>query len=204
MGGEAAQRVSDDERLLARAAVAGDPRAFGEIVERHKVAVFGVCRRYVGGTDAQDLAQETFVRAFVNREQFDPARPIRPWLLTIARNLCIDRLRSSEQRQRSEPDMSVFPDRTISAEQEVAGRQQLALLRRGLAELPEGQREAIAMYHRDGLSYREMSEVLGVPIGTVMTWLHRGRKRLRELIRAQEGEVGDAGRVSSGGNRLCT
>jgi RNA polymerase sigma-70 factor (ECF subfamily) len=200
MGGALTQQISDDERRLAQGAVAGDSQAFAEIVDRFKGSVLGICRRYVGGLDAQDLAQETFVRAFVNRERFDPSRPLKPWLLTIARNLCIDRLRSSERRQHPEPDMSVYPDRSVNAEQELASREQLTLLRRGLLELPDGQREVIAMYHQDGLSYREMSEVLDVPIGTVMTWLHRGRRRLREIVLALD-EIGDGGaRASSGGD----
>jgi RNA polymerase sigma-70 factor (ECF subfamily) len=194
------ERMAGGEQALARGAAAGDPRAFADIVERYKGSVFGLCRRYLGADDAQDLAQETFVRAFVHRERFDPARPLKPWLLTIARNLCIDRLRSHEQRQRPESDMSVYADRSAGVEQEVANREQVALLKRGLEQLPEGQREAIAMYHLDGLSYREMSDVLGVPIGTVMTWLHRGRKRLREIVRASEESASGAPLVRSGGS----
>jgi RNA polymerase sigma-70 factor (ECF subfamily) len=121
-------------------------------------------------------------------------------LLTIARNLCIDRLRSAEKRQRPEQDMSVYADRAVSAEQELAGRQEIALLAQALEGLPEGQREAIAMYHLDGLSYREMSTVLDVPIGTVMTWLHRGRKRLREIVRSSGESEGERARARSGGS----
>jgi RNA polymerase sigma-70 factor (ECF subfamily) len=200
MGGVASEPEAIDERRLALGAAAGDPAVFTEIVERFKGSVFGICRRYVGEHDAQDLAQETFVRAFVHRERFDPTRPLKPWLLTIARNLCIDRLRSAEQRQRPEQDMSVYADRSVGAEQELAGRQELALLARGLELLPEGQREAIAMYHLEGLSYREMSDVLGVPIGTVMTWLHRGRKRLREIVRSAGEQSEERAHTRSGGS----
>jgi len=199
MGGADPARASVDERQLARRAVAGDGRAFAEIVERHKGSVLGACRRYVGDPEAQDLAQETFVRAFVHRERFDPERPLKPWLLAIARNLCLDRLRALDRRQLSEPDMSTYPHPADDAEAAVASRQQLELLERGLAQLPEGQREAVVMFHLEGMTYLEMSDVLGVPIGTVMTWLHRGRKRLRELVRLADEEATGATRVSSGG-----
>jgi RNA polymerase sigma-70 factor (ECF subfamily) len=186
-------------QALARGATLGDPQAFTEIVQRYKGSVFGLCRRYVSEADAEDLAQETFVRAFVHRERFDSTRPLKPWLLTIARNLCIDRLRSHEQRHGAETDVIAIADRSAGAEQAVATRQELELLARGLEQLAEGPREAIALYHLEQLSYREMSEVLGVPIGTVMTWLYRGRKRLRELIRPDREAGADRQRADSGG-----
>lgn len=200
MGGGLQQVTADDDRELARGAASGDRRAFAMIVERYKGSVFGICRRYLDEPDAQDLAQETFVRAFVHRERFDPERPLKPWLLTIARNLCLDQLRSHERRQRPEPDMSVFADPGDDAERTVSNREQLELLARGLEQLPDGQREAVALFHLDGLSYRELSEVLGVPIGTVMTWLHRGRRRLRDLVRSGGAVTADAARAESGGS----
>jgi RNA polymerase sigma-70 factor (ECF subfamily) len=192
--------MSRDERELARSAASGDHCAFALIVERYQGSVFGICRRYLAGPEAEDLAQETFVRAFVHRERFDPERPLKPWLLTIARNLCLDRLRSRERRQRPEPDMSVFADSGPDAERIVSNREQLDLLARGLEQLPDGQREAVALFHLEGLSYRELSEVLGVPIGTVMTWLHRGRRRLRDLVLAAGATAAGAARAESGGS----
>lgn len=198
MGGGRQRETARGDRELALSAASGDHRAFALIVERYKGSVFGLCRRYLGGPEAQDLAQETFVRAFVHRERFDPERPLKPWLLTIARNLCLDWLRSGERRQRPEPDMSVFADRGEDAERIASNREQLELLARGLQQLPDGQREAVVLYHLEGFSYRELSEVLGVPIGTVMTWLHRGRRRLRELVLSADAV--EAARAESGGS----
>jgi RNA polymerase sigma-70 factor (ECF subfamily) len=194
MGGGGAETTAIDEKALARGAALGDQQAFAAIVERFKGPVYGLCRRYVGEPDAEDLAQETFLRAFVHRERFDPERHLLPWLLTIARHRCIDHLRSRDQRQRPEPDMSTVADRAAGIEQTVASRQQLRLLARALEELAEGPREAVVLYHLDGLSYRELSEVLDVPIGTVMTWLHRGRKRLREAIDEDAAPAGSGGK----------
>jgi RNA polymerase sigma-70 factor (ECF subfamily) len=199
MGGGGAEAVAIDEQALARGAALGDQQAFAAIVERFEGPVYGLCRRYVPGPDAEDLAQDTFVRAFVHRERFDPERPLLPWLLTIARHRCIDHLRRSDQRQHPEPDMSAVADRSAGVEQAVASRQQLRSLARALEGLAEGPREAVVLYHLDGLSYRELSEVLGVPIGTVMTWLHRGRRRLREAIERDGAPTGSAVRAESGG-----
>lgn len=199
MGGGGAQPIGIDEQELARRAALGDQRAFAAVVAQYQGPVYGLCRRYVGDADAEDLAQETFVRAFVHRERFDPERPLLPWLLTIARHRCIDHLRRCDQRQRPEPDMSTVPDRAADVEQAVASRQQLQLLARAIEELAEGPREAVVLYHLDGLSYRELAEVLGVPIGTVMTWLHRGRKRLREVIEERNAPAERAAGAESGG-----
>jgi RNA polymerase sigma-70 factor (ECF subfamily) len=174
--------LGDEESILVHRACAGDRQAFARLVERFQRPVFNLCYRYLPGPDAEDLAQETFVRAFVGRERFDPERPFLPWLLVIARHLCIDRLRARRLAPGSDGEVAALPDRLPSAEEAAAGRQELRLLARGLRELPEGQREAVALYHFEGLSYREMAESLDVPVGTVMTWLHRGRSRLRELL----------------------
>lgn len=167
-------------------AFAGDPEAFSEIVHRYQRPVLGLCARLLRGEDARDLAQETFLRAFVNAERFDRDRPVLPWLLTIAKHLCLDRLRVSKRELPESPSTPVPLDEAPDAEREVSAKRELGRLEEALFELPESQREVIAMYHLDGLSYREISETLEVPVGTVMTWLHRGRNRLRELMAAGE------------------
>jgi RNA polymerase sigma-70 factor, ECF subfamily len=163
---------------LARAAAAGDEEAFAAIVTRYQRPVWSLCRRFVGEAEADDAAQEVFVRAFLHRERFDPSRPLAPWLLTIARRHCIDRLRRA--RLRPTPDADVEHTAAVQPDVESAAgaRQELGRLAAALARLPEGTREAILLFHVEGLAYREIAEVLDVPIGTVMTWLHRGRKAL--------------------------
>ena len=130
---------------------------------------------------AEDLAQETFVRAFVHFERFDPERPLLPWLLAIARRLCLDRLR----RERVMVDVQTMPvavDPTPSPERRAALREQVSQLERALAQLDEGPREAIVLFHVEEMSYRDIAAALDVPIGTVMTWLHRGRAQLKRAV----------------------
>ncbi len=184
-----------EESVLVHQACAGDPTAFSMLAERYQKPVYNLCYRYLPGPDAEDLAQETFVRAFVKRENFDTTKPFLPWLMVIARNLCIDRLRERKRERGTDTDISTVPDRLPSAEETAASREDLKTLARELKTLPEGQREAIALYHFDGLSYREMAQVMDTPVGTVMTWLHRGRSRLKELL----GRNGDSTSKSSRG-----
>jgi RNA polymerase sigma-70 factor, ECF subfamily len=135
----------------------------------------------LGSPDAEDLAQETFVRAFVHFERFDPERPVLPWLVAIARRLCLDLLRRRKVSTRVE-SMPVSDALTPSPEGEAAFREQLSRLDRALADLAEGPREAIILFHIEEMPYRDIAAALEVPMGTVMTWLHRGRAQLKRAL----------------------
>ena len=178
-----------DERDLARRATRGDEAAFAEIVRRHQGAVHRLCLRFVSAADAEDVAQEAFVKAFTHRAKLDPERPLLPWLLTVARNLAIDRVRR-HQASPTEPSVedadSHADTRAPSAERAAISAQRTARLRQGLAELPEGQREAVMLFHVEGLPYKDIATALEVPVGTVMTWLHRARGRLRKALESAE------------------
>ncbi len=178
-----AQVQGQDETSLALAASEGDGAAFGEIVRRYQAQVFRLCRRYVGASDAEDIAQEAFVKAFLNVKRFDASRPLAPWLLTIARRLCIDRLRQRKARPVSADDTPELPTRP-TAEVDAAAKQTMTLLSSALKELPEGQREALVLFHLEELAYKDIADILDVPLGTVMTWLHRGRALLRDKLGA--------------------
>ncbi len=131
--------------------------------------------------DAEDLAQDTFVRAFVHFERFDPERPLLPWLIAIARRLCLDQLRRKTVMTRVEA-MPVLVHPPPGPEREAMGREQLSRLEQALDDLDEGPREAIVLFHIEEMSYRDIAAALEVPIGTVMTWLHRGRARLKRVL----------------------
>jgi len=173
---------SADEGLLIQRAFAGDGDAFAVMMRRYERPVYRMCYRFLPGPDAEDLTQEIFLRAFVNRERFDPGRAVLPWLLVIARNLCIDRTRSRRRERYGSGDVSDIQDHLPSTEESVATTEEIRLLAQGLKALPPSQRETVAMFHFEGLSYREMADVLDVPVGTVMTWLHRARVSLRNLF----------------------
>lgn len=177
-----------EEQRLTRRAVQGDQEAFAEIVRRHQGAVFRMCLRYVTQTEAEDLAQETFLRAFLHRERFDPERPLAPWLLTIARRLSIDRTRKKNETPDDAIEEAPSTDPAADAEARALTRERLALLQEAMGALAEGPREAISLYHLEGMAYRDIAAALDVPIGTVMTWLHRGRGKLRRALEDAEGE----------------
>ncbi|PYM93394.1 MAG: RNA polymerase subunit sigma-24 [Candidatus Rokuibacteriota bacterium] len=177
-GSDADNRRAEFE--LARRARRGDAAAFDELVLRFHRPVHRFCWRLLRSPDAEDLAQDTFVRAFVHFERFDPERPVLPWLIAIARRLCVDVLRRRKMMTNVEVPVTSPP--APGPEGEASLREQLARLDRALADLDEGPREAIVLFHIEEMSYRDIAVALEVPIGTVMTWLHRGRARLKRTL----------------------
>ena len=121
------------------------------------------------------------MRAFVHFERFDPERPVLPWLIAIARRLCLDVLRRRKVMARVETMPASDPP-APGPEIQAAQREQLENLERALDDLDEGPKEAIVLFHVEGMSYRDIAAALEVPMGTVMTWLHRGRAQLRNAL----------------------
>ncbi|MBN2716963.1 MAG: RNA polymerase sigma factor [Deltaproteobacteria bacterium] len=178
------QNTAEEQRLL-RDAFGGDRAAFGKLVIMYQTPVYSICMRYLKGEDARDAAQEVFIKAFVRREQYVSGSSPLPWLLTIARNLCIDRLR--KKRVETPIDAAGEPQSAVaSAEAQLETRQSLEIVRQQMEKLPAGQREAIVLHHVEGLAYREIAEVLSIPQGTVMTWLHRGRRTIADALKRHE------------------
>lgn len=175
------QRDEEDTSLVNKA-IGGDIQAFSDIVRCYQSSVYNLCCRYLGSQDGEDAAQETFIKAFVHRERFKPDRPLRPWLLTVARHLCLDRLRKKKTVSLKESDEETLSSPEPDGESAYASKQTLLALQTGMSALPAGQREVVALFHIEGLSYREISEILEIPQGTVMTWLHRGRNALKAIV----------------------
>jgi RNA polymerase sigma-70 factor (ECF subfamily) len=175
------------EAALALAASRGDKKAFARLVDLHKRGVHALCVRHLRHPeDARDAAQETFVRAYASLGTFDATQPFAPWVLRIARNHCLDVRRRRGIRppevelggddagglELADPN-APRPDDALE-ERELAGS-----LARAVAALPPNYREVVELFHVEHLSYKEIAVAMDVPIGTVMTWLHRARARLR-------------------------
>lgn len=166
-------------RLVVERCLTGDESAMRELVEHFQGAVFGLCFRMLGRAhDAEDAAQETFLRAFRSLPSYDQAREFRPWLLAIAANRCRTMMTTRRgDRQAQSLVIDVADDTpSDSGERQLAEELQLAL-----ATLREEYRRAFLLLHEQQLSYAEIAEHLGCPVGTVKTWVHRARQ---ELVRA--------------------
>ncbi len=181
---------------LAIAAARGDRQAFARLVEENKRSVYGLCVRLLADPEeARDAAQEAFTRAYAALEGYDLEQPFAPWVLRIARNLCLDILRRripARARVELDADDDEGPpheladtgsERADDAIQRVQTRQ---ALEKAVAALPPNYREVVHLFHVEQLSYKEIATTMGIPMGTVMTWLHRARAQLRTLLEGQE------------------
>jgi len=175
--------MDPDERLVDRA-LAGDLGAFERLVERHRDAVFRVAARIVGPGEAEDVSQDTFVRAFYRLGRWRREGRFRAWLLQIAHNSALNEL----AKERPEPaDDEALPERA-----DHAGRTPVALVeqreRRRRLEHKVGllglnHRTVLVLRDMEGLSYEEIATVTDSPVGSVKGRLHRARGELIELLR---------------------
>lgn len=147
------------------------------LVERYQGVVLGLCRRMLACQhDAEDVAQETFVRAIRSLANWDSSRPLRPWLLAIAANRCRTAL---AKRRAAACDTQTLADQLPARHD---GRAELGNLTEevglALAELRTELRQAFELFHYDELAYAEIADALEVPVGTVKTWIHRARQEV--------------------------
>jgi RNA polymerase sigma-70 factor, ECF subfamily len=186
--------LADDVKLLVQRCLAGDQAAMLTLVDCYQGPVFGLCYRMLGQRqDAEDAAQETFVRAFRSLKRWDSTREFLPWLLAIAGNRCRTCLAQRMRRPHILTLAEPLADRKPSASP--AGHL-TEEVQRALRRLREDYRLAFLLFHQQELSYAEIGAALNCPLGTVKTWVHRARRELGEMLRKREvvGEVSHAAR----------
>jgi RNA polymerase sigma-70 factor (ECF subfamily) len=183
--GARAALAAAPESLLVTRARAGDAGAFGELVRRYMRRGYFAALGITGSPDdARDLSQEAFIRAYRARGRLDPGRPFYPWLYRILRRLCLNFLRDRSARARKLREAGGWlAEETHGRPPADPGRSlESATLRRRIAaaieELPPEQRETIVLREFEGLRYREIAELLEIPIGTVMSRLYAARRKL--------------------------
>ncbi|MCS6844240.1 MAG: sigma-70 family RNA polymerase sigma factor [Caldilineales bacterium] len=184
--------VDHNESAWLEAALRGDRNAFGKLVQAYQVPVYNLAYRLLGNAaDAEDAAQETFLKAFSRLHTYQPDMKFSNWLLSIASHHCIDRLRRRRFVWLSvEDDPSVEwltgdgeqPDAAaLRAEQ---ARELQALINR---LEPEYRTPVVLRYWYD-LSYKEIAEIMGITEAALKSRLHRARLQLAEMLEAQPGE----------------
>ncbi len=182
--------MSDDERHWIARARQGDDGAFAKLVEVYERPVFNVCYRMLGDpAEAEDAAQETFIRAYTRIDTFDPRRKFSSWLLAIASHYCIDRLRRRRFSLVSWDDLPPWrwlPDSNPQPE-EVALRQDTQrLVQELLDKLPPDYRAAIVLRYWHDLSYEEIAEALDSTLPAIKSRLFRARQMMAQAATRAE------------------
>ena len=176
------------ETLIERC-LSGDQRAWEQIVRLYWRKVFNIAYKFVGKHDeAEDLAQDVFLKIFKSLDTFDRRANFQTWLISVSRNLCIDHYRSvRKERETIDRDVdanelspaSVDPGPIAALEQ----RDRVVLLKVALAELPETLRTAVLMRDIQEMSYQEIADKLRLPEGTVKSRINRGRTELARHVK---------------------
>ena len=175
---------SAPESELARRAANGDEAAFAEIIRLYQQTVYNVAYRMLGNTrDAEDAAQDTFLRAYQFFDRFDPDRPLAPWLKRIAVNVCLNRLNAEKPASSLDDDLPPPNDPHPGPETQAAKRQREERIRAEIVSLSPNFRAVIELRHFQELSYEEIASALKRPLSSVKSDLFRARKILAERLK---------------------
>jgi RNA polymerase sigma-70 factor, ECF subfamily len=184
-----------DQELVTRAQ-AGSEAAYRELLGRYQRPVFSLIYRMVRDREqAEDLAQETFVKVFNNITRYDPRYKFSSWIFKIASNLTIDTLRKKEPAtvsldgsrnastaEEAEAIRITVESREATPEEFVESKELGAEIERAIGVLRPEYRTAILLRHVEGRAYEEIAEIMEVPLGTVKTYIHRARSELRGTL----------------------
>ncbi|WP_433971575.1 RNA polymerase sigma factor [Tunturiibacter lichenicola] len=202
---DAAQEAAQEALAkLVRQCMAGDSQSWQQLVASQHRRIYAICYRFTGsGSDAEDLTQEVFLKLYKNLGSFDTQKgSFQTWITTLARNLLVDHFRRTRLERASESldatfdgeeDGPTMADRLAdprqSQEQHVAGLELKVRIQNALKQLSPELREAVILRDLEDMDYKEISQVLRIPEGTVKSRISRGRGELAKLLQRIEGQV---------------
>ncbi len=175
-----------------RRARKGDSNAFAALVRSMQRQVFGLCLRLLRNEgEASEVAQEAFLRAYQNLERYDDSRPFDLWVMTIARNLCLDILRRRTKHKTEDVDDHAYSlsSGEANAEDTAIAKQERQSLEEAMNTLSVEDREVLALYYVQKRTTKEIASIVGVAPGTIMARLFRAREKLRQRMAPREGAL---------------
>ena len=183
-----------DEQLLALFRQ-GRRETFAVLVRRYEGELYGYLRRYLGDSDlAEDVFQNTFLQVFTKIDQYEAGRPVRPWLYTIATHQAIDALRRQGRHQAVSLDqereelagadvpqlLGLLESREAGPVEQLHAEERRLLVRASVDRLPDFLRQVVVLAYYQGLKYKDVAEIMEIPVGTVKSRLHAALCRLHE------------------------
>lgn len=178
-----ASAAADEVRLhlLVLRCQAGDERAFRQLIDEFGARSLSYLRGLLGD-EAEDVQQEVWLGVYSSLHTLANPRAFRTWLFRMTRHRAVDHLRRRRRERELLEDVALATDVEAAADESALGPVDAAALDAAMAQIPPPQREVLLLRHRDDLSYAEIAQIVGSPVGTVKTRLHHGRKRLQELL----------------------
>ena len=189
----AGERDPDTELMLR--VKRGDEAAFAELVDKYKQPVINMLYRTLrDATEAEDLAQNTFVQVFKSADRYRVEAKFSTWLYTIARNLCLNEIRRRSRHPAESLDATTeaqeetparqFEDKgTVAAPDQLLRGELTAKVEEALSSLPENQRTAILLFKEQDMSYEEISKILDCSLSATKSLIHRGRDTLKQKLK---------------------
>lgn len=177
----------NEEQVWLEQAMKGDKVAFGKIVEAYQTPVYNLAYRMLNNPgEAEEAAQEAFVRAYTRLESYDPAHKFSTWLLSITSNFCIDQLRKRRALLLSideplPPHPALHSDGAKGPEAQAVSNEQQELVQSLLSELQPEYREAVVLRYWYELSYEEIAETMDTTVSAIKSRLFRARRQLAEI-----------------------
>lgn len=188
-----------EEAAWIKQALQGDQAAFGRLMHRYAGAVYNLAYRMLGNAhDAEDASQEIFLRAYTRLESYDQTRRFSTWLLSVASNYCIDRLRRRRFAWLTLDDVAFWlPSGQPGPERAALDREQQEVVQQAIQQLPETYRLITILRYWHDMSYAEIMQVTGLPESTIKTRLHRARRMLADALQAEGKAPWDAETTTS-------
>lgn len=181
---ENAAKPSKDRELVIRLQE-GDLEALGDLFDRHRQMVYRTALSVTcDESAAADLLQDTFLRLYRFADRVDPCRPLEPWLYRVTTNLAYTWIKRRKRWWKAIQDMAdwLSMDKRNSSEPPIQLNEERQMVQQAVAALPTPQRVVIVSYYINDLSIQEISEILGIPVGTVKSRLHYGRQTLKKKL----------------------
>ncbi|GIP34959.1 RNA polymerase sigma factor SigW [Paenibacillus sp. J2TS4] len=185
------------ETRLAKLSRNGDRRAFAELVDLYKDKIYHLAYRMLSQAHAaEDIVQETFLRVYRNLHRYDENQKFSTWIYRIATNLCIDQLRKRKANYSLDAEMpegegadwySLLPSEEETPEGQVLLSETQQQIRSAIDALPEKYKSVVILRYLHDLSLQEIGDILGMPVTTVKTRVHRGREYLRKKLASEFG-----------------
>ena len=197
---EFSTKAKQDLEFVRRAVENNDDKAYGELMDRYRKSVYHLVLKMVKNSDdAEDLTIEAFAKAFKNLAKYNPSYTFSTWLFRIATNNCIDFIRKKKLQTTSIHSAYVsddgenvgvqIKDSRKNPQEEAIHNQKIEIMRLIVQKLPTKYRSLVALRYFDELSYDEIAQEIGAPLGTVKAQLFRARELLHELVKTSKDKI---------------